>query len=125
MLPAHPPLLTRLRHRLRGFCVLFALLLLVKVTVATACAIDDVPSVDPERSALSHVAADAGDAAETGSGCWHEAFGGCHCSCSHTTMFPAFLPHFAGLSLAVEPPRAAVPHAPKGSPDSPFRPPVA
>lgn len=83
------PLLSRLRHRSLGAGWLFALLIVLKVAVATVClATDAVAAPAPFAAQTAQIdqiqtAAFETDSASTGAVCWHADTGDCHCSCLH------------------------------------------
>lgn len=84
------PLLSRLRRRSLGAGWLCALLMVMKVAMATGCLfVDTPPSVVAAAAQSIHV--DDGTSmvtADNGSygniaDCWHAAAGDCHCTCMH------------------------------------------
>lgn len=83
------PLITRLRRRLVTSVWLFALLVLAKSAVATACMTDDLATTEKvsiaasDRAADTAVASPAGDDTAASEGCPDAAGGDCHCACAH------------------------------------------
>lgn len=80
------PLLARLRRRSRGTGWLCALLILVKLVIATGCLASDAVAAP---LAVVPVAALSVDVPEMTAGadlaaCWHTDAGDCHCHCAHT-----------------------------------------
>lgn len=124
---SHRPLLTRLRRRLSGAAWLFALLMVLKLAVGTACLAADSGQVGAADGART-VLVESGKAAAQDDGaasCWHDGAGGCHCNCTHATplasdalmIWPAPQPAhaFVAMQLWVQSPPA----------QSPLRPPIA
>jgi hypothetical protein len=88
------PLIARLRRRLVTSVWLFALLVLVKSTFATACLTDGLATSDKVSVSVSDRAADTATTAiasptvdddATQAGCWDSASGNCHCACAHAS----------------------------------------
>ena len=122
----HPPLLTRLR-RMLGVRWLFALLLVAKLAMGTACLAVDAGSGE-DAAAVKTVLVSGGEANgqdDASGACWHGDAGGCHCNCTHAT------PLFGAVSAAV--PRQSPGHDfPAAQPGllsiparNPLRPPIA
>ncbi|TBR40052.1 MULTISPECIES: hypothetical protein [Dyella] len=78
-----PSLIRSLRRRLLGVRWLFALVLLTKLALGTACLAADGESVVfiPAAQVSMLAAVDDNGAGD----CWHEGSGGCHCNCTHAT----------------------------------------
>lgn len=124
---SHQSLLTRLRRRLSGAGWLFALLMVLKLAMGTACLAADggrVGAADGARVVL--VESGKATASDDGAAsCWHEGAGGCHCNCTHATplasdalmTWPAWQPAhvFVAMSSWVQSQPA----------QSPLRPPIA
>lgn len=82
------PLLTRLRRRCCGTGWLCALLIVVKLVIATGCLANDAVAAPlgaaPVAAQTGDVAvADVAVSADTAT-CWHTDAGDCHCHCAHT-----------------------------------------
>lgn len=120
---AAPSLLSQLRRRLIGVRWLFAMLLLVKLALGTACLAADGEAVNPVAGTQLQWAT-VSDADPSGD-CWHEGSGGCHCNCTHATP----LASTCGVSIVspVASSRFVMPRAGMlASPwRNPLRPPIA
>ncbi|WP_090450706.1 hypothetical protein [Dyella sp. OK004] len=124
---SHQPLLTRLRRRLSGAGWLFALLMVLKLAMGTACLAADGGQVDAADGART-VLVEPGKAVAQDDGaasCWHDGAGGCHCNCTHATplmsdalmTWPALQPAHAFIAM-----QSRVQSLPALSP---LRPPIA
>ena len=128
MLTTPPALISRLRRRMAGAVWLFAVLILLKGAIATACSTDglagaDVPAATVVTSA--ETAVDVGPFDDADGPCWHAGAGGCHCSCVHVTPIVPDSPHLrapAHDGTRFAPARAIVRVAPR---DDHLRPPIA
>ncbi|HEY0230239.1 MAG TPA: hypothetical protein VGC55_03210 [Dokdonella sp.] len=107
-----PSLLSRLRARLGATAWLFALLVMAKATLATACFDDGMPVPAPANTGAltfpvaseisAHTDAVVSATLESGSGesCWHDGPGGCHCACAHAAPMAGSCGRFAAIPLA-------------------------
>ncbi|HUH56801.1 MAG TPA: hypothetical protein VLZ32_13820 [Rhodanobacter sp.] len=82
------PLLTRFRRRSRGTGWLCALLIMLKLVIATGCLANDAVTAPLAAVPVAALAADMASvdvtvAADTAT-CWHTDAGDCHCHCAHT-----------------------------------------
>lgn len=85
---ASAPLLSRLRHRSLGAGWLCALLIVLKVAVATGCLATDALAAPASLAAQTVQVDDVqmatdDDQAAGADDCWHADIGDCHCSCLH------------------------------------------
>lgn len=115
-----PALISRLRRRLLGVAWLFALLVVAKGAVATACAGDGL-ALDDAKAPAAVVVAAFDDASDP---CWHAGSGGCHCSCVHVMPLVPDAPRVRGVAnarVAFAPSPAVVLVAPR---DDHLRPPI-
>ena len=123
MSASRPALISRLRRRLLGVAWLFALLVVAKGAVATACAGDGLAVADAAPVAVVDTVANAmfDDASDP---CWHAGSGGCHCSCVHVMPLVPDAPRvrdIANARVAFAPSPAIVHVAPR---DDHLRPPI-
>jgi hypothetical protein len=84
MIVIAPPLITRLRRRIAATAWLFALVVLAKATMATACMGDGTaePTV-ATAGIVDAVAAHSASPADDDDICFHAGSTGCHCACAH------------------------------------------
>jgi hypothetical protein len=123
MFAPRPALISRLRRRLAGVAWLFAVLILVKGAIATACASDGLAELSAPAAVVT--VADAAVFDDAGDPCWHAGGGGCHCSCVHVMPLVPDAPNLraiAGSRADFAPARAVVRVAPR---DDHLRPPIA
>ena len=128
MFTTQPALISRLRRRLAGAAWLFAVLILMKGVIATACATDGLAD-NAAPTAIVAMAAETADHAslfdDADGPCWHASSGGCHCSCVHVMpIAPDASPirAVASHSERFPPGHAIVRVAPR---DDHLRPPIA
>jgi hypothetical protein len=128
MFASRPALISRLRRRLAGVAWLFALLVLAKGAIATACAGDGLALVDAAAPAAVVATFDVASNAlsdDASDPCWHAGSGGCHCSCVHVTPLAPDAPGVRGIAnarVAFAPDGAVERVAPR---DDHLRPPIA
>lgn len=85
---APAPLLSRIRRRSLVAGWLCALLVVLKVAIATGCLATDVPASLTQFASQAVQVDDAPFAVDNDQGiadadCWHADIGDCHCSCMH------------------------------------------
>lgn len=124
MFASAPSLISRLRRRLAGAAWLFAVLILMKGAIATACATDGLADHAGPPAAVE-ITIEKSMLADADGPCWHAGAGGCHCSCVHVTPLLSESPSFRAVTSGRThfPPGFAVAHvAPR---DDDLRPPIA
>lgn len=123
-------LLSRLRRRAFGAGWVCALLVVLKVLVATGCLATDVPATLAPLAAQSVQVDESPLAFENGQGlvdmdCWHADIGDCHCSCMHAVP----LAGHADVRVAVQSPAsvfvASLPALNTPPTQNELRPPIA